>query len=93
MVLHGTGRFTVADYLLQHLTTQRRSVRLPGLTWQALTYHIHDHDDLHARARLHQRLRCDGSLRGGVHLHGDRGRRPGTQDHQNRSAALGHAVR
>ena len=38
--------YTVADYLLQHLTQQRRSTHLPASTWQALTDHPHPHDDL-----------------------------------------------
>jgi hypothetical protein len=38
--------FTVADYLLQQLTWLRRSVPLPAVTWQALTDHTHDHDEL-----------------------------------------------
>jgi hypothetical protein len=36
----------VADYLLQHLTRQRRSTHLPAPAWQALTEHPHPHDDL-----------------------------------------------
>jgi tetratricopeptide (TPR) repeat protein len=49
--------FTVADYLLQHLTRRRRRVRLSGVTWQALARHTHDPDDVlrlgdAARSRL-----------------------------------------
>ena len=49
--------FAVADYLLQHLTWRRRSVRLSGVTWQALADHTHNPDDLirlgdAARSRL-----------------------------------------
>jgi tetratricopeptide (TPR) repeat protein len=38
--------YTVADYLLQHLTRQRRTTHLSALTWQALTDHPHPNDDL-----------------------------------------------
>ncbi|MEU9487427.1 tetratricopeptide repeat protein [Streptomyces decoyicus] len=40
--------YTVADYLLQHLTRARRSHRLSGVTWQALIDHTHDpYDQIH----------------------------------------------
>ena len=38
--------YTVADYLLQRLTRQRRSTRLSAVTWQALIDHTHDDHDL-----------------------------------------------
>jgi predicted negative regulator of RcsB-dependent stress response len=38
--------YTVADYLLQHLTRQRRRTHLPALAWQALTDYPHSLDDL-----------------------------------------------
>jgi thioredoxin-like negative regulator of GroEL len=38
--------YTVADYLLQRLTPQRRSTPLPALTWHVLTEHPHTPDDL-----------------------------------------------
>ena len=44
--------YTVADYLLQHLTRQRRCTRLSAVTWQALIDHTHDDHDL-ARLALH----------------------------------------
>ncbi len=48
---------TVADYLLQHLTQRRRSVPLPGVTWQALIDHTNHHDDLVRLGRAaHNRL-------------------------------------
>ena len=37
---------TVTDYLLQRLTRQRRTEPLPTLTWQALTEHTHNTEDL-----------------------------------------------
>jgi hypothetical protein len=39
--------YTVADYLLQRLTHQRRSARLPAATWQVLIDHPHNPDDLY----------------------------------------------
>jgi len=49
--------YTVADYLLQHLTGTRRSSRLTAVTWQAFTEHVHNPDDRNrlaysARSRL-----------------------------------------
>ncbi len=41
---------TVADYLLQHLTRQRRSTRLSAATWQALCDYPHPVDDLYRLA-------------------------------------------
>jgi tetratricopeptide (TPR) repeat protein len=38
--------YTVADYLLQRLSRQRRSSRVPAATWQALISHTSDHGDL-----------------------------------------------
>jgi hypothetical protein len=38
--------YTVADYLLQQLTRQRRSSRLSSVTWQAFIDHTHDPDDI-----------------------------------------------
>ena len=37
--------YTVADYLLQHLTRRRRTNRLSDTTWQALIDHSHRADD------------------------------------------------
>ena len=37
--------FTVADYLLQHASRERRSARVPGSTWDALLSHIRDSGD------------------------------------------------
>ena len=44
--------YTVADYLLQRLTRQRRSTRLSAVTWQALIDHTRDDHDL-GRLALH----------------------------------------
>jgi hypothetical protein len=38
--------YTVADYLLQRLARQRRSLRVPPTTWQAFIAHTSDYDDL-----------------------------------------------
>ncbi|MCW2632362.1 MAG: Tetratricopeptide repeat protein, partial [Pseudonocardia sp.] len=38
--------YTVADYLLQHLTRERRRHRLSAVTWQALIDHTHDPADI-----------------------------------------------
>jgi thioredoxin-like negative regulator of GroEL len=38
--------YTVADYLLQRITRQRRSERLPAATWQALIDHPQRPDDM-----------------------------------------------
>jgi tetratricopeptide (TPR) repeat protein len=38
--------YTVADYLLQRLSRQRRSARVPAATWQALISHTSDYGDL-----------------------------------------------
>lgn len=38
--------YLVADYLLQRLVHQRRSVRLPALAWKALVDHDHAPDDV-----------------------------------------------
>ena len=37
--------YTVADYLIQHATRERRSARVPASTWDALLGHIGDPDD------------------------------------------------
>ena len=37
--------YTVADYLLQHASGERRAVRVPASTWDALLSHIRDPDD------------------------------------------------
>ncbi len=47
----GTGMgqvagYTVADYLLQHATRERRAIRVPGSTWDALLKHIRDPGDV-----------------------------------------------
>ncbi len=42
--------YTVADYLLQRLTRQRRTQRLPAVTWQALIDHTGDREDVLALA-------------------------------------------
>jgi len=44
--------YTVAGYLLQYLTHQRRRARLSAVTWQALIDHTHDDHD-RARLALH----------------------------------------
>ncbi|GGK29358.1 hypothetical protein GCM10011583_71600 [Streptomyces camponoticapitis] len=46
--------YTVAGYLLQHLTRVRRTHRLTGVTWQALIDHATDTDDLHRLAQAAQ---------------------------------------
>ena len=46
--------YTVADYLQQRLTRQRRSTRLSAVTWRALIDHTHD-DDLFRLAVLADR--------------------------------------
>jgi hypothetical protein len=38
---HTTLGYTVSDYLLRHATTDRRSHRLPAVTWQALIDHTY----------------------------------------------------
>jgi predicted negative regulator of RcsB-dependent stress response len=38
--------YTVADYLLQHASAQRRYERLPATTWDALVAHTHNLDDV-----------------------------------------------
>jgi hypothetical protein len=38
--------YTVADYLLQRLTRERRSRRLSAVTWQAFCDHTQDRDDM-----------------------------------------------
>jgi len=40
-----TDGYTVADYLLQHASWERRSARVPASTWDALLSHVHDPDD------------------------------------------------
>jgi tetratricopeptide (TPR) repeat protein len=42
----GVLGYTVADYLLQRLSRQRRSARVPAATWQALISHTSDYGDL-----------------------------------------------
>ena len=37
--------YTVADYLIQHASRERRYARLPASTWDAITSHIRDHAD------------------------------------------------
>jgi len=37
--------YTVADYLLQHATRERRSARVPASTWDALLSHLRDPAD------------------------------------------------
>ena len=49
--------YTVADYLLQHATRERRYARAPASTWNAILSHIHDPADIarladSARGRL-----------------------------------------
>jgi hypothetical protein len=41
----GVLGYTVADYLLQRLTRERRSVRMSSLTWQALCSYVHEPAD------------------------------------------------
>ncbi len=44
----GMGRvagYTVADYLIQHASRERRSARVPASTWDAVLSHIHDPAD------------------------------------------------
>ena len=48
--------YTVADYLMQHISRERRSARVPAGTWHALIGHIRDPDDL-ARLALHAESR------------------------------------
>ena len=58
----GTGMgqlagYTVADYLIQHASRERRTARVPASTWDALVIHIRDPADAgrlarSARARL-----------------------------------------
>ena len=58
----GTGMgqvagYTVADYLIQHASQERRAVRVPASTWDALLGHIHDPADASRLARsAHGRL-------------------------------------
>jgi tetratricopeptide (TPR) repeat protein len=42
--------YTITDYLLQHLTRQRRTEPIPTLTWEAFSQHTHAHDDLNRLA-------------------------------------------
>ena len=37
--------YTAADYLLQHASRERRAVRVPASTWDALLSHVHDPAD------------------------------------------------
>ena len=37
--------YTVADYLIQHASRERRYVRLPASTWDVILIHIHDPAD------------------------------------------------
>ena len=37
--------YTVADYLIQHASRERRSTRVPASTWDAVLSHIHDPAD------------------------------------------------
>ena len=37
--------YTVADYLIQHASRERRTARVPASTWDAALRHIHDPDD------------------------------------------------
>ena len=46
--------YTVADYLLQHASRERRFARLPASTWDALLRHLHDPADT---ARLAERAK------------------------------------
>ena len=43
--------YTVADYLIQHATRQRRAARVPASTWDALLSHIRDPADAARLAR------------------------------------------
>jgi hypothetical protein len=43
--------YTVADYLIQHASRERRAARVPASTWDALLRHIHDPVDTARLAR------------------------------------------
>jgi len=43
--------YTVADYLIQHVSRERRAARVPASTWDALLRHIHDPVDTARLAR------------------------------------------
>jgi predicted negative regulator of RcsB-dependent stress response len=49
--------YTVADYLLQHITRLRRRLPVPAMTWTALVDHTHDPNNAFRLARAaHDRL-------------------------------------
>ena len=44
----GMGRiagYTAADYLIQHASRERRHIRVPASTWDAILSHLHDPSD------------------------------------------------
>ena len=45
-VMGQVAGYTVADYLLQHASRERRAVRVPASTWDALLLHICDPGDI-----------------------------------------------
>ena len=47
--------YTVADYLIQHASRERRTVRVPASTWDALLTHVRDPADAHRLADSAQR--------------------------------------
>ena len=44
-VMGQVAGYTVADYLLQHASRERRPARVPASTWDALLSHLRDPDD------------------------------------------------
>ncbi len=84
----GGGIYDDGPYATVSLTTSTVLNNKPDKAAHRLDHGLHQ-----CRARLYQRLGCHGGLRARIQVHGDRDRRPGAQDHQNRPAAIGRAVR
>ena len=49
-VMGQVAGYTVADYLLQHASQERRAAHVPASTWDALLTHVHDPDDAYRLA-------------------------------------------